>query len=481
MNSFLIYSFLFSAISIINYRLLLKKVKIFRFNRFYLLATLLLSILLPLVEIESEFALQSPIFDQSIIENNPTIALSNSHLSGESVTIITDKSNNWVNGIFILYLLVTAIFLIRYLRNLLSIYFLISTSKKETNRMTIVLSDKTILYSFFNYLFVNEASYKDSGIADLILKHEQIHSKQLHTLDILLVEFIKCFYWFNPFIWLFKNDISENHEYLADADTIESGIDFQTYSQALINQTKIASTNSLSCGFSFVQTKNRLNMIRKVKSTALIIGIRVAFSVGLISSVFVLNSFKTKTNQFTTIILNAGHGGEDSGVEVEGVLEKDITLRLVKAIQETAKNNPSIKIEVIRENDEFIELADRLNLINELKGDYLLDLHVSQSVEHINGIELIYSNKNQNSSSSSILATALAMNFVKDSENSIDLKVANFKLLKESNHPAVTIQIGYMTNQEDRLKLQTEEYINQLALKITNGIIKAREMMEESN
>ena len=96
-------------------------------------------------------------------------------------------------------------------------------------------------------------------------------------------------------------------------------------------------------------------------------------------------------------------------------------------------------------------------------------------------IELIYSNKNQNSSSSSILATALAMNFVKDSENSIDLKVANFKLLKESNHPAVTIQIGYMTNQEDRLKLQTEEYINQLALKITNGIIKAREMMEESN
>jgi N-acetylmuramoyl-L-alanine amidase len=73
------------------------------------------------------------------------------------------------------------------------------------------------------------------------------------------------------------------------------------------------------------------------------------------------------------------------------------------------------------------------------------------------------------------------MNFEKDTENKIDLKVANFKLLKESNHPAVSIQIGYMTNQEDRLKPQTKEYINELALKITNGIIAGREMMEESN
>lgn len=477
MIEYIIYSIVFSAISYASYKFILKKEKTFQFNRYFLIATLLLSLFLPLMEIESNLA-----FDTNVLNTTPTFENSTSthQFNGVTTKTVTYSTIQYTDILIFIYSIIAATLFFRFSRNLYRLYQLISKSEKQKGALTMVYTNTKTLYSFFHYLIINKAEYQDKGVSEVIIQHELVHAKEWHSIDIIIAEFLKCIVWFNPFIWLIKNEISENHEYIADDKTIQSGIDKAKYLNTLINQYTKTPTETLGCGFSFIQTKNRIKMMNQAKSNTKKVSVKIAVVFSLISTTFVLISFKPKSVKTTTIILNAGHGGHDTGAESNGVLEKDITLKFVEAFQESVKGNRSIILKVVRSDDQFLSLEDRVTKINSLKGDLLIDLHIGQApIQHKKGIEIYYSTKNTDTTSSIIYATSLAQKLVTKNSSSIDLKSANFKLLKESTCPTLLLQFGYISNDADRKMLQSDKYMNKLANKVLDGILSAQNKLEE--
>jgi len=477
MIEYITYSIVFSAISYTSYRFLLKKEKTFQFNRYFLIATLLLSVFLPLVEIESNLA-----FDTNVLNTTPTIENSTSthQLNGVTTKTVTYSAIQYTDILIFIYSIIASTLLFRFSRNLYRLYQLISKSEKRKGALTIVFTNTKTLYSFFHYLIINKTEYQEKVVSEVIMQHELVHAKEWHSIDIIVAEFLKCIVWFNPFIWLIKNEISENHEYIADDKTIQSGIDKAKYLKTLINQYTKTPTETLGCGFSFIQTKNRIKMMNQAKSNTKKVSVKIAVVFSLISATFVLISFKPKSVKTTTIILNAGHGGHDSGAESNGVLEKDITLKFVEAFQESVKANRSIILKVVRSEDQFISLEDRVTKINSLKGDLLIDLHLGMApIQHKKGIEIFYSTKNTDTTSSIKYATSLAQKLVTKDDPEIDLIATNFKLLHESNCPTILLKFGFISNDDDRKLLQSDTYIKDLANKTLDGIISAQNKIDE--
>src|SRR5690606_69343 len=127
--------------------------------------------------------------------------------------------------------------------------------KKIEGFKIISLDGEQQVSSFFNYIFINSSDLKSKGHRESIMLHEGVHSKQLHSLDILLVEFLSCAFWFNPFVWLYKKQIRENHEFIADDKVIQSGIDIEDYSHAIIYSGKRSEGLPLSSGINFIHIK----------------------------------------------------------------------------------------------------------------------------------------------------------------------------------------------------------------------------------
>ena len=172
------------------------------------------------------------------------------------------------------------------------------------------------------------------------------------------------------------------------------------------------------------------------------------------------DAFKEKT---TTVVIDVSHGGSDSGVTFDQTSEKEIILEISQLIKD--KNiNKSIKIEFTREGDNAIGLQERVAFINQLKPDLVLSLHIaSHANRSVSGIEIFVAEESKAYEKSHMLAEKLKNKF--DSKNNdVDAKIknANFILMKQSNHPILTVELGFLTNETDRLSLQ--DPFNQAAM-----------------
>lgn len=143
-------------------------------------------------------------------------------------------------------------------------------------------------FSFLSWVFINP-KITSTGIEE-ILKHEIIHLRQKHSLDVLLCELIQCVFWFNPLLILYKKYIKQNHEFIADDVTTES-IDKENYVDLLLSQSGFLPQPSLSNQFFTSQIKNRITMLlsKKTKQNRLSIYIFVVpilVSLGLVFAAF---------------------------------------------------------------------------------------------------------------------------------------------------------------------------------------------------
>ena len=89
------------------------------------------------------------------------------------------------------------------------------------------------------------------------------HARQSHTIDIILIELVKIFYWFNPIYLLYERAIRINHEYLADNGVISDNSDIKSYADKLLNFISCSSNMSLTSGSNNSFTKLRLMMMMK--------------------------------------------------------------------------------------------------------------------------------------------------------------------------------------------------------------------------
>jgi TonB family protein len=120
-------------------------------------------------------------------------------------------------------------------------------------------------FSFFGIVFIPE-NLKESDSLPQILEHERVHVRQVHSLDLLLMEILTILHWFNPFIWFYRRSLKSIHEYLADEGVIVKGYDKVNYQELLLGQTLGIQVNDLTNNFNHSLLKSRIIMMTKQRS-----------------------------------------------------------------------------------------------------------------------------------------------------------------------------------------------------------------------
>ena len=195
------------------------------------------------------------------------------------------------------------------------------------------------------------------------------------------------------------------------------------------------------------------------------IKILVVLSISLLG-LFAFKSIESKK----IIVIDAAHGGDDSGAILEGLQEKIIVEAIAKKIK-SKNNNENLEIVLLREGDHFIELGERVSVINKLNPNLVISLHINGSKDFSkNGVEAYISPdvkfyKQSKESAENVLEKIAAENLFKGK-----VSEANFFILKKSDCPAMTLEMGYLTNESDRKYITSEKGQNEIAAKILEAI-----------
>jgi BlaR1 peptidase M56 len=243
------------------YNLILEKEKMLRFNRLWLLFSLIFSFILPVLTLPIPHPYMPAAETFSLLTgSHPESTSSASHFtpSPKPVPVLT-----MATFLAIVYGGVTLFLLGRFLRNLYLILGRIAVHPhvRLSRARLVLLSEEYVPHTFGNAIFVNEAAYRNHQIDKEILTHELTHVQQRHTLDILLIETLRIFFWFNPILILYKRAIALNHEFLADEAVIGAYHNPKEYQHLLFQLVSLANPSVLSSPLNYNITKKRLIMI----------------------------------------------------------------------------------------------------------------------------------------------------------------------------------------------------------------------------
>ena len=454
------------------YILILRPVKTFRFNRLYLMTTLVLCLIAPFLEFE--VLNKTPEFLSIDFQNRVEATTDFEILSDKGSTQNNVMSELIYDILFYSYFCISLLLSLRFLRNLNHILKLTFNQKQRLGiLLQINVSKREQPSSFFNYLFVNHKDLEDESFRDALIAHETIHARQLHALDVLLNEILICFFWFNPFVWLYKRAMIENHEFIADAEAVSSGIDIDVYSKNIIDTTQRKNRFPLTSGFNFTHIKKRIIMLHQAKSSFKNRAVRMFTALLLFSGIFIFSAFK-EIKKPLVVVVDAGHGGQDNG----NLNEKQIVLNISTLL--ASMQDEKIKIIQTRSDDKFMTLAQRTAFINSQNPDLYISLHCNSHTDSKRkGIE-IYCSENSKDYKQSMGYGWLLLN--KQLENGVfkngEMKSANFYLLKNAKVPGLFMEMGFVSNPDDSNKLNSVKGRNEMAKAIYDGLLEIREKKE---
>ncbi|WP_034059496.1 N-acetylmuramoyl-L-alanine amidase [Lacinutrix jangbogonensis] len=473
MIDYIIYTIISLGCSFFVYYFVLKNQKTFQFNRFFLLISLLLCLVAPVIEID--FFNVIPSITEVSFQPLDTQIILEEVIEGARVEKEYSNPLNLLNTIFwYSYLIISLGFFFRFFINLIRIIKLTRKGHSRLGTLKLIkTTDEKNVASFFNYLFINPERLKDNQYSKSVLQHESIHSNQLHTLDILLIELLLCVFWFNPFIWLYRKAMLQNHEFIADNNTVQSGIDIENYSNAIINLGHMEHRVPLTSGFNFIQIKNRIIMLHQSKSSVLKRTMKISTALLLLVGVVLFSSFKDIKKPLV-VVIDAGHGGKDPG----NLNEKDIVLNISKKLSKLSDDK--IKIITVRDDDDFLSLRDRVKFINAQNADVMISLHCDTSEKITKrGVEVLYDDSNKNNKAS-LGYGLLLMN--QQLENKVvdkgGMKTASFYMLKNVLCPSVFIELGFLSNETDNSRLNDAKHQQDIAKALYDGLLEIRDKKE---
>ena len=267
------------------YHLVLEREKMHKFNRFYLLGSIIFSLLVPSFIITvpaAEFV--EPIITETSFDSN--ISYSNSE-----ITAVPIQEIDYTNYLISFYIVISAILFFLFGRKIYSLLLKIKQNKKVSYfKATFVLLKEQILpHTFLNYIFINKNEYQTDNLEQQILTHELTHVQQKHTLDVLFIKVMEILFWFNPIFRFYRKAIQLNHEFLADDAVINSHKNISEYQHLLVSKTAQNNNIYLASNFNYSLTKKRLLMmttpssktkilLKKLLILPLIVGFIFAFA-----------------------------------------------------------------------------------------------------------------------------------------------------------------------------------------------------------
>ena len=242
------------------FRLLLSKETFHLFNRVALISLLVLSSVLPAIQVllfqPGETAVRLSLDDLLLMNQGATIA------DGPMSAGIP-----WQSILLLIYILGVVVFLLRQCWVLIQMLLLLrkGTCVSEDKGIKLLVYDYEISpFSWMNHIVMSRKDWQENGKA--IIAHETAHIQKHHSLDILVVDFCIILQWFNPVVWLLKRELQNIHEYEADEEVINQGINAREYQLLLIKKAVGSRRFSIANSFNHTSLKKRITMMCKRKS-----------------------------------------------------------------------------------------------------------------------------------------------------------------------------------------------------------------------
>ncbi|ARK11064.1 M56 family metallopeptidase [Fibrella sp. ES10-3-2-2] len=281
MTTYLLESSLSLLVLLGVYRLWLENQPMHQLKRAYLLGALLLSLAGPLVSIQIP-AGWLLFFDPVQISDKQLVVVDGVAYRSDAARLVTmldrkapttkvPEPTSSVPYWLWPYGAVTTLMLARFIRNLYVLLRQVWTNLIEPyyGATLVKLPGNALPYTFLHYLFISSDAYERGKIEAELLDHELAHIQQRHSLDVLLVEIVLCFCWFNPLVFWLKRAMQRNHEFLADEAVNQTYLNVPGYQHLLLSKVASASPKlSLTSTLTFDTTKQRLLMMTKQTSPA---------------------------------------------------------------------------------------------------------------------------------------------------------------------------------------------------------------------
>lgn len=236
----------------IYYHFLLRNETCLNFKRFYLIGTSLLSLAMPLLQLD---LINTPVLSQ-VVFNEITII------------DVTEKQPTRVtlyNLLLSIYLIVAVSLFLRVCIHLMRIRKVIQQGIKHRKRSHILIqtTDELAPSSFLSYIFWSGQMPPEKAEQQVIMDHEIAHVEGWHTIDMLFFELLKSIFWFNPIIHFYRKEASANLEFIADYQTAPE--DYSTYNSILASNAIASLGFSLENHFNKSFTLKRIEMLKRKK------------------------------------------------------------------------------------------------------------------------------------------------------------------------------------------------------------------------
>lgn len=266
MSAFFVYilqSAVCLAILFLFYSILLSRETFYRYNRVALLCLIPLSFVLPLCHL--------PLFTENeSVAPVPVVILDNlsafSYVTDDVEATAAPVPVALVAAI-VLYWAGVVFFVARYIVTIVRLLRLMSSGRRVTDdesRQIIVLPRSIAPFSWFGRIVLSEEDY--AAHSREILLHESAHIRKRHSLDLLVADLCTWLQWFNPAAWLLKRELQTVHEYEADAEVIDQGIDARQYQLLLIKRSVGSKFYCVTNHFNHNKLNKRITMMLKKKS-----------------------------------------------------------------------------------------------------------------------------------------------------------------------------------------------------------------------
>ncbi|WP_091815447.1 M56 family metallopeptidase [Prevotella communis] len=356
------------AVFYMFYRLLLSRETFHCVNRIVLLTTAVASFILPLCVIT--------------LHKTVVIELTETHVDFEGMTMMIEEAEQqpfWQTAAVIAFFIGMVATLGYTLSNVLRVWLLISRSQQHPQ------SDGTVIcvtsfdvspFSWMHYIVLSQSDYEAQDAS--ILAHERGHIRRHHSLDLLLVDTLTALQWFNPAMWMLRQDLRAIHEYEADAAVLSQGINMRQYQYLLIQKAVSHCGYSVANGISHSTLKNRINMmlhknssrasLLKLLALVPIVGIALAMQAETVNDY--VYTEKTQTPQKKVVKKGKANAQIKMG-------NKTIQVKKTEKIASGKTKEPLIMIDGKRSTKAEMDALDekRIDHINVLKGKAATEIY----------------------------------------------------------------------------------------------------------
>ena len=245
------------ALTVGFYKVFFEKLTFFQWNRFMLLILLSAAALIPVLTFD--LAPSMTVLPEVLL---PVFSVGGQIESG---SMVSTSNFSWQEILFFAYLIGVVIASSKFIWGTLKLWIqLKSASFQVYNGNKLVIHPRFEPASFFGYIMLPRFDPSDAD-HQLILLHESVHCSQKHTWDLVLVQLLKVFFWFNPFIFMYERLIREVHEFQADHFVTRFHSEL-AYSKLLLRLVTKSNSNQLVHSFNQFQTKKRIIMMTQTNT-----------------------------------------------------------------------------------------------------------------------------------------------------------------------------------------------------------------------